>query len=88
MSYDAARIIEALKKGQRESAGSSGGLELATVTSTSPITVEVDNISFPITRESLMVSYGLPSGIRAGDRVAVARTAINCWVILCKVVSA
>ena len=87
MSYDAARIVEALT-GKKGNVNNGGGLELATVTSTSPIAVEVDNISFPITRESLMVSYGLPSGLRAGDRVAVARTSINCWVILCKVVSA
>ena len=84
MSYEAARILHAAKRVSKQS--NNIGIDLGTVISAEPFKISIDNIGFPVTRESLMICSN--TVLNTGDRIAVARTNMNCWVVLCKVVSA
>lgn len=85
MSEAAARIIKTIsQKGK----GGEMGNTLGTVQSVGPISLQLDDVGFPITT-GIQVNKTLPKfdPLVPGDRVLVACINNSCYVIQCKVVA-
>lgn len=81
MSAEAARIISSIKSTNRQD----DNIWLGSVTSTAPLTLQLDDISYPVS-EGILLNKDMDT-LSTGDNVLVICINKACHIILCKVVS-